>query len=493
MSPATGQPSLGRKITVACYAIALLVIVMAALTFFELASIEKKVSLGERSSELLEVALEIRRFERNYFLHHQATDYEDNRGQIARAWILLDDHQADFVEVGGAEKLRRLQILLDVYRKHMTGYAVAVMRNGDIGAAEAEVRAAGRDIVAIAGEMSAAEKDVLRAALSGFRALLVAAIALLAILILVMSRAVARRVVAPLESMEAGVDAVRGGRTALLQAPTADREIVAITDAVNHLLQELELRRQHLVRAEKLAAMGTLLSGVAHELNNPLSNISTSCQILLEEWDGTDAETRRSLLAQIDGQGERARNIVRTLLDFARPQDFRHERLPLQPLLEQTVALVRGEVTAEVAISCVVDGDLAVTGDAQRLQQALLNLVRNAVQAAAEQGRVSITARAARIGGAAAGDQALFPGCRLEGEVVDVAIADNGKGIAADVLPRIFDPFFTTKEVGQGMGLGLFITHEIIGEHDGCIAIDSSAAGTTFHVRLPAAPAETAP
>lgn len=493
MSLAAGQPSLGRKITLGYYAVALLITGMAALTFIELASIEEKVSLGERTSELLETTLEIRRFERNYFLHRQPADYEENRRHVARAWILLDDNRADFAAVGSPETLSRFQALLGAYGERMAAYAAAAMRNGRVAAAENHVRVAGQDIVAIAADMAATEKNAVRSALTVFRGILVVAIAGLAILILIMSRAVARRIVGPLETMEMSVDAVRGGKTALLQAPTDDREIVAVTDAFNHMLHELELRQKHLVRAEKLASMGTMLSGVAHELNNPLSNISTSCQILLEEWESADAATRRTLLAQIDGQCERARNIVSTLLDFARSRDFRRERVLLRPLLEQTLGFVRGEVPAQVAVTCTVADDIAVAGDTQRLQQAFLNLVKNAVQAVPAQGRISITATTAEIAGDAERDRPPFSGCHLDGTVVDVAIADNGSGIAAEVLPRIFDPFFTTKDVGQGMGLGLFITHEIIEEHDGCIAITTNeGTGTTFHIRLPAAAAEQA-
>jgi two-component system NtrC family sensor kinase len=487
MSSAAGQPSLGRKITLGYYAIALLITGMAALTFFELASIEKKVSLGERTSELLETALEIRRYERNYFLHRQPADYEENRRHVARAWILIEDSAADFSAVGSPQVLFRFRELLGIYGERMAVY-VAAARSGRVAAAENEVRIAGKEIVAIAADLTATEKDAVRSALTVFRGILVAAIAGLAILILVMSRAVARRIVGPLQSMETSVDAVRGGKTGLLQAPTRDREIVAITDAFNHLLHELEQRQKHLVRAEKLASMGTMLSGVAHELNNPLSNISTSCQILLEEWESADAATRKTLLAQIDGQCERARSIVRTLLDFARSRDFRRERILLRPLLEQTLAFVRGELPVQVAVTCAVTDDIAVAGDTQRLQQAFLNLIRNAVQAAPAQGRVAITAVAIQTGGDADRRQSPFTGCHLDGAVVDVAITDNGPGIPAEVLPRIFDPFFTTKDVGQGMGLGLFITHEIIEEHDGCMAVTTGeGGGTTFHVRLPAA------
>src|SRR3989338_6065860 len=104
---AGGQPSLGRKITLGYYAIAMLIIGAAALTFFEFSSLEAKVSLGERTAELLDTTLEIRRFERNYFLHRQAADYDETRRQVARARALLDDNRAGFAAVAGPAALAR--------------------------------------------------------------------------------------------------------------------------------------------------------------------------------------------------------------------------------------------------------------------------------------------------------------------------------------------------------------------------------------------------
>ena len=482
------QPSLSRKITLGYYAIALLIIVAAAATFFEFSALETKVSLGERTAELLENTLEIRRYERNYFLHRQTADYEENRRHVALAREFLDRNHRGFAAIESPATLSRFRDLLGVYGEHMAAYAALATSGKRVAAAERRVRTAGKNIVAIAGDMAAAEKTVVRNSLATFRSVLVLVIAVLAIMILLMSRAIARRIVGPLKAMELSVGAVSGGATGLLKAPTADREIVSITEAFNHMLRELELRQKHLVHSEKLASMGTMLSGVAHELNNPLSNISTSCQILLEEWHEADAETRKTLLMQIDEQCERARNIVRSLLDFARSRNFRSERVALRPLLEQTLAFVRGEVPTGAAVSCNVPDDLAVMGDTQRLQQAFLNLIKNAVQVVPQEGRVTISAVAAQISGGNARVEPPFSGCHLHGAVVDVSIADDGPGIAAEVLPRIYDPFFTTKDVGKGMGLGLFITHEIIEEHDGCLAVTTGAGvGTTFHIRLPAA------
>jgi two-component system NtrC family sensor kinase len=487
------QPSLRRKITLGYYAIAVLVVGVTGFTLLQLSQVEDMVYLGERTSELFDTSLEIRRFERNFFLHRQATDFSENAEYVAKLRRQLDDAGSDLLALQGAARIGQLRALLGPYQQRMADYAAA----GDpdrIALAEAAVRSVGKDIVAIAGDMAAGERAAERAALQRSRHLLLAAIAALAVLVFVLGRIISRRIVAPLQEIEKRVAAVPAAPGHRLEAPTGDAEIVAITDACNRMLRELELRQRHLVRAEKLASLGTLLAGVAHELNNPLSNISTSCQILVEEGDAADAETRRRLLAQIDEQTDRVRNIVRSLSDFTRERGFRREAVALDPLLRQTLAFLRGEVPTPVEIVCAVAADVAVAGDSQRLQQALLNLIRNAVEAVAGAGTVTIRATARRLGAdaAVAADvadvAAPLAGCDLAGEVVDIEIADDGPGIPEAVLPRIFDPFFTTKEVGRGMGLGLSITHEIIEEHDGCIAVTTAAGrGATFHIRLPAA------
>ncbi|MBX9701032.1 MAG: HAMP domain-containing histidine kinase, partial [Acetobacteraceae bacterium] len=351
---------------------------------------------------------------------------------------------------------------------------------------EPRIRSLGKEIVAIAEELAGAERRVVQSSLATFRRILVVAIGSLAAFIVLLGRALSRSVVSPLKEMETSVDAISRGKRDSLAMPSRDRELVSIGNAFNHMLRELDLRQRHLVQSEKLASLGTMLSGVAHELNNPLSNISSSCQILLEELEGTDVDTQKMFLGQIDGQTLRARNIVRSLLDFARDREFRKEALPLRELVEQTVGFVKGEVPAKAAIGIAIADDIIVFADKQRLQQALLNLLKNALEALGETGSVAVTAEKHFVSPGTEDGPAWAVGCGLEGEVVDIAVSDDGPGIAPEVLPRIFDPFFTTKDVGLGMGLGLFIVYEVVDEHGGWIAASSEPGkGTTFHIRLP--------
>jgi len=419
--------------------------------------------------------MELRRFERNYFLHGRQADREENDRYTCILRQQLAGHGAEFALLDVESRVAGVQGQLDRYGGLMQAYAAA--DEAGRRRLEGEVRAAGKEIVAAAEDMAASERQQVRAALASFRTVLVVAIAGLALLMIAIGQGLSRSVVRPLKQLERRVGTAAAGRLDRLTPPSGDQEVVAIIDAFNHMLKELELRQQHLLRTEKLASLGTMLSGVAHELNNPLSNISTSNQLLLEELGSGDIESQRQLLLRIDEQGERASNIVRALLDFSRDRPFRRQSIELRELVEQTVRFIKGELSATAAVRVDVPAGLVLAADRQRLQQALLNLVRNGLEAGRQ---VVLTARGPLP---AYGDGTIADGT----PVVEIAVADDGPGIAAEVLPRIFDPFFTTKEVGKGMGLGLFIVHQIVEEHGGSIVVDSQPGrGTRFRLRLPA-------
>lgn len=482
------QSSLRQKITLGYlgyYLMALLVVALSLFTYLELRMIEQKIRLGEQITELFDAALEIRRFEKNYFLYRQDADLQEGNRYAAKIEELLDRNATEFSELALAPRLATLHNEVRAYRALMAEYVQAGLADKrHKNALEIQIRKTGKIIVTISEGMAGTERRLIRATLDRFRATLVVSIVLLSGLMIAIGWMLSRMVVRPLRHMDRCVESLAGGSLDKLTAPSADREIVAITQAFNLMIGELELRQKRLLRSEKLAALGTLLAGVAHELNNPLSNISLSCQILLEEIGENDPERNTELLEQIDGQTERARNIVRVLLDFARDRPVNREPVPLAPLLEETLQLLKAETAPGIAISVEIPAGIVLQAQRQRLQQAFLNLIENALQALGGSGELHI--RASLRSADADGEAVANPGCRLTKEFVDIEIRDTGPGIPPDILPRIFDPFYTTKEVGYGMGLGLFIVHEIIEECGGCISAESRPGeGAVFHIRLP--------
>jgi signal transduction histidine kinase len=480
------QPSLRGKIIFAYAAIACLALVISLLAYEQLRLLENRILLGERVAELFDTALEIRRFERNLFLYGQDVDYWENASHIEKMNRLLDRDQADFNVLSVGPRITRLREELQDYQQLIRAYFAAGRDVRLRAQLEPQVRVSGQAIVATSEAVVAAEHKTVRTALSSLRAMLFFSVSGVILLLVAVGQALSRRVVQPLKQIEENVNAIASGRLRELAISGNDREIVSVTNAFNQMLHEQELRQKHMLRSEKLVAMGTMVEGVAHELNNPLSNIWSSCQILLEDPALAGLTPQRELLQQIDEQSVRARYIVRSLHDFTHDSQFHKVRVLLEELVRQTLRFIKGEIPPGLEVVIDVSAELVVAADRQRLQQALLNLFKNALQACGDNGRVTIRAMH-RPAGDPSLDQPGLEACRGQ-PVVEIQVSDTGSGIPADIQQRIFDPFFSTKEVGKGMGLGLFIVYQVIEEHGGCISVSSDPGqGTTFVIRLPAA------
>jgi len=227
-----------------------------------------------------------------------------------------------------------------------------------------------------------------------------------------------------------------------------------------------------LLQAEKMAALGQTISGVAHELNNPLATILSWSERLSQR--STIEESVRRGLEVILGESERAARIVRNLLTFARKRQTTRAMVDLNQVIRETMALRAYEqhVSNIAVIDALAAGLPQVFADGYQIQQVLLNLVINA-----EQAMLSAHGRGVLV---------MRSWHDAEQESVILEINDDGPGIPDDVQPRIFDPFFTTKEIGKGTGLGLTVAYAIVQEHGGRIRLESrSGAGTSFFVELP--------
>ena len=240
---------------------------------------------------------------------------------------------------------------------------------------------------------------------------------------------------------------------------------------------DLKRLEEQLIQAEKLAAMGQMLAGVAHELNNPLTAILGVTE-LVREREGLDDSMKRQL-DLTHRQARRAARIVQNLLEFSRPASPQKKPIDLNSIIERTLQLHEHSLRRNhIAVDFTPRTDLpAVVGDSNQLIQVLLNLITNAEQAireVRESGRVQI-----RLGSS--------------GGNVMITVQDDGVGISPETLPRLFDPFFTTKRPGGGTGLGLSICLSIIREHGGNIQAEPlPGGGSAFRIYLPV-PVETDP
>jgi PAS domain S-box-containing protein len=249
---------------------------------------------------------------------------------------------------------------------------------------------------------------------------------------------------------------------------------VAIALENAHLYEDLHIRveelqhtQMRLIESSKMAAVGELAAGVAHELNNPLTAVLGFSDLLLEQSPADDPNRPR--LEAIARQARRMRDIVQNLLSFSRQTDFHLEPVDLNQVLHEALGLIRLRLKlGGIAIKERYAPDLPpILVDPGRMKQVFLNLVTNALQAMPLGGTLTISSE-------------------LAGQEIVVSITDTGEGISPEHLPRIFEPFFTTKSVGNGSGLGLPVSLGIVQEHGGCIQVESTEGqGSLFTVHLP--------
>lgn len=248
------------------------------------------------------------------------------------------------------------------------------------------------------------------------------------------------------------------------------RAIVFLRDVTLRKQQELQL-----LQAEKMSSLGVLAAGVAHEMNNPLSSVAGYAEALLRRFredEGLERDARLEdfpfYLQVIVREAYRCRSIIDSLLGFSRRSDGGFGPVELGPLCREVLELVGHRARqGEIELELLLDPELPpVRGDQAGLRQVILNLTLNALQAVDGPGSVRISAEPA-------------------GERVLLAVADTGRGIAPEVLDQIWDPFFTTKEVGEGTGLGLALTYDIVRRHGGEIEVESRVGeGTRVSVYL---------
>jgi two-component system NtrC family sensor kinase len=250
--------------------------------------------------------------------------------------------------------------------------------------------------------------------------------------------------------------------------------IVADTDRqLRRQYAELQETQQQLAQAAKLASIGELTGGVAHEINTPITSILALASHLAEGRSAaTLAPSLRQSLEVIVQQAQRVAKIVGNLLTFSRQSRLELSRVDVGELLEMAFALLQHRLkNSDIRLAREIDLDLPqILGDAGRLTEVFVNLLNNAIDSMPAGGTLTVRAN----------------GTTDYGGSVRIEVSDTGCGIAPENLARIFDPFFTTKEPGKGTGLGLSISHGIVKDHGGQIGTQSQLeAGTTFTVILP--------
>lgn len=464
--------SIKSKVRFGFYLCLGLVIAVTFLNYLNLRALDRKITLSFIISELFDTTLEMRRFEKNYFLYKDVKEYQENMAYTDKAEMILRKSVDSVRRLSPNINVESLLAVIAGYRSSMKEYFVLDKSKDPVAAyvLEGRIRENGRRLVEATEAISVAERAYIQSLIARSERIKMGSIVFLIIMSFAVGNIISRVIVQPLKQLEDSMQRIADGQFDSICVQSKDTEIMSLGSACSRMISELELRqKKFIMQSEKLAALGTMVSGVAHELNNPLSNISSSCQILHEEIADADLEYKKVLLQQIEEEIDRAKTMVRSLLEFSRKTEFRRKPYSLKYLVEDTVRLLHGDIPTKVEINVAVADEIWVHVDKQRIQQALLNFIKNAIEAIPDDG--AVTVEASRI---------------YDENEIEIAIRDNGVGIEPEKLEKIFEPFFTTKGDEKGSGLGLFVTKEIIEEHGGTVHVRSrSGEGTTFYVRLP--------
>ncbi len=297
------------------------------------------------------------------------------------------------------------------------------------------------------------------------------------IIALIVSNFLAKGVLQPIKRLIYASHQWASGNLDYRVKTIAKDEIAELTDTFNLMASSLKERderlkeytQQQIMKSERLATLGQLAAGVAHEINNPLGAILMYSHLFLEEMGPEDGH--RKNLEKVVAEATRCKNIVRGLLDFARQSEPNVEEANANDILKRTLSLVQNQALFQnIKVSWVLSSSLPRTMmDSGQIQQVFTNIILNAAEAMTGEGELTIASRVT-----------------ADGKSIEIEITDTGCGIPRENIEKVFDPFFTTKEVGRGTGLGLAVSYGIIARHKGTIEVKSEPGkGTTFIVRLP--------
>jgi signal transduction histidine kinase len=434
-----------------------------------LVDIQEKILFLEVAGDYKAEVQQARRFEKNYLLY--GTNLEDAREHVLNAQRLTVQNTERFLGVVDEESLLSMN-------QHLAAYLHLLDKLGEVETAEerveteTELRDHGAVMVFLAEDFVNKERQLVHSMLSLARRVPFVFLGSLFVLMVLVVSFLLRQILGGLSRfMEYTRRIGTGDFTPITPTRKYRDEFSEFALVINRMVRDLDRQHRILVESHKLRAMGTLVAGVAHELNNPLNNILLTASLLSEEYEELEDTERQEMLQDLISQAERSKKTVRNLVDFARESETRLEPLNMRQLLDKTTQLLRNQLRLKkIRMRMDLPEVLpAVHGDRQLLSQVFMNLIINAIDVLPEKGQISISADTEQRDGFLA-----------------VGISDNGPGIPEHTLSQIFDPFFTTKPQGKGTGLGLSVSRGIVRKLGGYVLVSSKlGAGTTFTVLLP--------
>ncbi|HXX53674.1 MAG TPA: ATP-binding protein [Thermodesulfovibrionales bacterium] len=456
-----------RKIILSNAVNLVLIAVTGIFAIQNLNSMFTKLRFVEIADDLNATFLEMRLSEKNYFLYRDENALDDIEIKIQNTQKVIISVKNDILRAIGAENVEQLE-------KYLASYEVAVkeVRKKTVNEWEMEqwLRAAGKNLKEFSDRITRLERTNINEIIQNSKWAVFSSFFAVLLSVFFIGHIVANSIVRRIKVVEEMANSISRGNFTKVEISIPNDETGSVIQAINAMSEELKNREEQVIQSKKLASMGILVAGVAHELNNPLNNISMVAQTYTELYDNLSREQRIEFMGKIEGETERIKGIVKNLLDFAKPKEPNLVMSDMNEIVKKTLKLVQNMLdVSNIETRLNLASELpSVFIDENQIQQVFVNIIVNAIQAMSTGGKLAISTRRGK-----------------EEDTVEVSFLDTGKGISQEFLPNIFDPFFSTKEEG-GTGLGLWVSYGIVKNHGGNILVESKlGTGTCFIVQLP--------
>ena len=432
--------------------------------------LNQKIQIIERKYDLFNAILEARRYEKNYFLSFDRKNIVEALDYAHQAEKILRDILKKYGKYTLAKNLDESIIKLVTYKESLINL-LKLQEQGHLMVSPKTIeliRKQGRILTSEMEKIVKKESAFTRDLIGKSKTIHLLALIPVFFLSILVAIFLVFNVNRPLKTIENAITKIASGDFENIPEIKTGDEFESLVASLNNMINELNQRSKQLVQAQKLASLGRLTSGVAHELNNPLNNISTSIQILIEELEEVDLEYKKELLTGAEKEVERGKEIVRSLLEFARERTLNLKQVNFKDLVESAIKYVKSEIPDNVRLKLEIPDNIQATVGL-RIRSVIINLITNAIHAMKDGGEITINAKN-----------------EFDRKGFSFQVSDTGEGIPQNIITKIFDPFFTTKEVGKGSGLGLSIIYGIMEQHSGNISVSSEVGkGTTFTCFLP--------
>jgi nitrogen fixation/metabolism regulation signal transduction histidine kinase len=362
---------------------------LTLLNSWSLSNVKASILRGERYYDLLNSILEVRRFEKNFFLYHDMESLRESAEYLETIDTLANELSRDIIRVTDGESYSGFIDNLRKYEKNMDLYARG-MANGK---ENEEIRVAGKAMVDFSEHLLAKKKILIQKALARASFLPFAFMCIFILLTLLLVKLISQGLLKPLKALHNTIRRVtRGDFSPTPYMGLHTHEISRLIWAFNRMAHEIDTNQKDLLQAKKIAALGTFTAGIAHELNNPINNISLTAETFIENHSETMDEDARELMNDILSQAERAGDIVRNLLDFSRSENPVFSDLDAKQIVTSTASLVKNQVMlAGITFKWDIPDNLPmIRGNLRNLQQVFMNLFLNAVHSMNEGGILTV-------------------------------------------------------------------------------------------------------